>query len=89
MKNDNFNELMKQFKNLSLDDKKSILIDKAKKIINMMLIIGKMYNKEINILYSQEIENLNYLHTEADYIEAFYAYIHILEDTIVQLLDEN
>ncbi len=89
MKNDDFNELMKQFKNLSLDEKKLELINKDKELINMICTIGKIYNKNISPLYNKEIDDLNYPYTEDDYIEILYAYTNILENTIVQLLDES
>lgn len=89
MKNDDFNVLMEQFKNLSLEDKKLVLVNKDRELINMVFTIGKMYNKQINLLYNKEIDDLNFSYTEDDYIEALYAYTYILENAIVQLLDKN
>ena len=55
----------------------------------MIVAIGKMYNKKIDLLYNKEIDDLNFSYTEDDYIEALFVYTYILEKAIVQLLDEN
>ena len=102
MKNDDFNVLMEQFKNLSncsnvvLSGRVIMFVFSFIVIclpsasgVNVIFTIGKMYNKQINLLYNKEIDDLNFSYTEDDYIEALYAYTYILENAIVQLLDEN
>ena len=46
----------------------------------MIFTISRKYNKEV--------DDLNSLYTEDDYIEALYAYTYTLENIIVRLLDE-
>lgn len=86
---EDFDKLMETYKVLPLDVKKDELIKKNKEIISMLLAVGELYNKKIEILYNKEISDLNNSdYTEDDYIEALYSYTYMLENAIVQLLEK-
>ncbi len=83
---EDFNDLMEKFKKLPLSTKKDELIKKNKEIISLLTMIGEKNNKKVDLLYNREISDLKDDYTEADYIEALYAYTYMLENVIVQLL---
>lgn len=76
-----FDNLVNNYKNLSIDNKRESLIKEIKEMIAVYINVANMYDIPINILKSKEILDIQTeTYNENDYIEAVYVYFNILKE---------
>ena len=87
---ENFNSLIESYKVLSLDRKKTELLQEIKEIIAIYVKISEIKGIDIEIMKSKEILDVKKSgYIDDDYMEAVYVYLNILKEITSKLILEQ
>ena len=87
---DCFNELIKSYRGLSLEDKKRYLIKDIKEMIAVYVDVAETYNIPVELLKSKEVLDIQDNEcSEEDYIEALFVYINVLKEISSRIINET
>lgn len=86
--NNEFNECVSSFKNLSLSDKKEMVEREINELILVLNSLNKEYDKDFKVLFNREILDLKKKYqTEDDFVEAIFVYMCSIKESIATLIE--
>ncbi len=81
-----FNELIVNFKKLSIINKKKLTISEIKNLIAVLSALNLQKNTNSKTLFNREIIDLNETnYEEEDFVEAIYVYIYAIKESLADL----
>lgn len=87
--NEEFNKLVKLFKNLSIEEKKEYLIKEFKLSIALLEKMNNDIGVNNNLLLNKEIIDVNKKNpTDDDYLEAYFVYLHAINSSIIAFAEK-
>ena len=87
IEDEDFNELISNFKNLSLSEKKELTISEVKSLIAVLHALNIRKNSEFKTLFNREVIDLNNEnYAESDFVEAIYVYIYSIKESLADLI---
>ena len=83
IENEKFNECVKVYKELPLQEKKEIVNQEVKKVLAFIQKAKQDLNIKEDILFNREILDLNSDNvSDDDFVEAMYVYIHSIQESL-------
>lgn len=87
VEDDDFNELILNFKRLSIIEKKQLTISEIKSIIAVLNTLNLQNNHNSKTLFNREVVDVNEMnYAEEDFIEAIYVYIYSIKELLADLV---
>ena len=87
VENNDFNELMDNFKKLSIIEKKELTINEIKGLITVITAINVKNNGDSQMLFNREITDIeDKNHNEEDFVETIYAYVFSIKELIADMI---
>lgn len=85
-----FNDFIKEFTELSLIEKQKITIDEFKEMIAIISKLCKDYNINYEMLLNRELADVEKTdYTQDDFVEAIYVYMQSLKELLAAYINEN
>lgn len=87
VEDNDFNELILNFKKLSIIEKKQLTISEIKIIIAVLNALNLQNNHNSKTLFNCEVVDVNEMnYAEEDFIEAIYVYIYSIKELLADLV---
>lgn len=87
VEDNDFNELISNFKKLSIIEKKQLTISEIKSLVAVLNALNLHSNNNSKTLFNREIVDLNGLnYEEEDFVEAIYVYIYSIKESLADLV---
>ncbi len=87
VEDNDFNEMIENFKKLSVVEKKQLTIKEIKNLLAVLYALNSQNDSDSKILFNREIFSFNEEDcSEEDFVEATYAYIYSIKESLADLL---
>lgn len=82
-----FNELVSNFKKLSIIEKQRVTISEIKSLIATLSILNSQNNSHFKMLFNREIIDINEdNYDDDDFVEAIYVYLYSIKEALADLI---
>lgn len=90
VENNNFDEYVKSYKNLPLQDKKKIVEKQLEELLVVLNELNERKGNSSEVLFNREILDLKKEDsTESDFVEAMFVYIYSIKELLASLINNN
>lgn len=87
IEDNDFNDMISNFKNLSIIEKKQLTISEIKSLMAVLYALNSQSNNDSKILFNREILDFKDEDcSEEDFIEAVYVYIYSIKESLADLI---